>query len=131
MPPPEIGEFSGYLQGNYMFLVPYRSSETVDIWRDSVFSMQVTYNLGNNVSLAGDPDSVIFKSPYQLMFSKSALIFAPAAGNQLLYSGEAGGQPFRFVNKWSHRIPSSVPQNAYPRCLACPGKVFWASMSSG
>ncbi len=98
MPQPEIGEFSGYLQGNYLFLVPYRSCETVDVWRDSVFSMQVTYNLGSNVSLAGDPDSVIFKSPYQLMFSKSALFYAPAAGNQVLYSGEACGQPFRFVN---------------------------------
>lgn len=98
MPPPEVRENFGYLQGNYLFLVPYRSARTVDIWRDTVFSMQVVYNLGENVSLAGDPDSVLFSTPYQLMFSKSALFFKPAIGTKVLYSGEEAGQPFRFVN---------------------------------
>ena len=99
MPSPIIDENSGYLQGSYMFLVPHRSKQTVDIWRDSVFNIQVKYNLGSNVTLIGDPDSVVFKSPYQLLFSKSVLFNSPAAINQILYNGEGSGQPFRFVNK--------------------------------
>ncbi len=98
MPLPNIDDNSGYLQGSYMFLIPHRSKQTVDIWRDTVFSLQVKYNLGSNVSLIGDPDSVVFKSPYQLMFSKSVLFYTSAAGNQVLYNGEGSGQPFRFVN---------------------------------
>ncbi len=99
MPLPSINESSGYLQGNYMFLLPYNNTETVHIWRDTLFDFHVTYNLESSVSLFGDPDlSVVFNTPYQLMFSKSVLLPTSTASNQVLYNGEAVNQPFRIVS---------------------------------
>ncbi len=100
MPLPSIDESSGYLEGNYMFLLPYNNTQTVHIWRDTQFDFHVTYNRGSSVSLFGDPDtSVTFDTPYQLMFSKSVLLSASAAASQVLYNGEAVSQPFRIVSK--------------------------------
>jgi hypothetical protein len=98
MPIPYIDQNSGYLQGNYLFIIPRVASNTANIWRDN-FDIQVFYSLGNDVSIFGDPDPLAtFSNPYQLMFSTSTLIASSIVNNQILFEGEASGQRFRCVN---------------------------------
>jgi len=98
MPLPGIHALNGYLQGNCMFVTPAAHRSTVDIWRDTLFNFKVRYNLGSTVRLFGDPDSVVFETPYQLLFSKSAVFAHSVVGSQVLYSGQMSGQKIRFVN---------------------------------
>lgn len=98
MPIPHINSNSGYLQGNYIFAVPYTSNNIVDIWRSN-FDIQVSYSLGSNVRLYGDPTpNVYFRTPYELMFSTSVLLASSAINNQFLFDGKVSGQAFRFIN---------------------------------
>ncbi len=98
MPPPHIDDNAGYLQGNYLFMIPCLSNNMVDNWRTPI-DIYVKYNLGNNVNLYGDPASgVSLQTPYELLFSTSAILSSTAVSSQLLFEGEASGQAFRFVN---------------------------------
>jgi hypothetical protein len=91
MPVPRIGDQAGYLQGNYLFMIPYKSTETVDIWRDN-FQIIVRYLPGASVPFNGDPTSQsYYRNSYELMFSNCAL------GGTLQIQGLSGGQAFRFV----------------------------------
>ncbi len=98
MPVPHIGSSDGYLQGLYVFAVPFTASDMVDIWR-SQYDMLVSYSLGSGVNLYGDPvTNASFDNPYELLFSTSALLSSSIVQNQILFEGTAQGQPFRFVN---------------------------------
>jgi hypothetical protein len=82
----------GYLQGNYIFLIPFRSSETIDIWRDA-FDLAVTFSAGEGIEICGDPQpEARFRNPYELLFSTNA------AGGRILRIDQAGGQDFRYVS---------------------------------
>ena len=48
MPVPYIDNESGYWQGSYIFLIPYNSTDIVDIWRSS-FNISVSYNITSNI----------------------------------------------------------------------------------
>ncbi|MFC1586310.1 M1 family aminopeptidase [Fibrobacterota bacterium] len=90
-PRPHFNGAGGYLQGNYVFVIPCHHTETVDIWRDN-YDIYVRYQLGSGITLYGDPQpEAFFRSAYELMFSTSAL------GGQVLAQGGGGGQEFRIV----------------------------------
>ncbi len=98
MPLPFIGENTGYLQGNYMFLIPCNSKNTEEIWRED-FNFEVTYNLGNDVVLYGDPElKATFDTPYQLLFSTNALVSRSVINEQFLFEGTSAGQSFQCIN---------------------------------
>ncbi len=98
MPVPHIGTTDGYLQGLYVFVIPFTSDDMVHIWRDN-YDIRVSYTLGNGVNLYGDPaTNASFDNPYQLLFSTSALLSSSVTQNQVLFEGSTQGQEFRFVN---------------------------------
>lgn len=91
MPVPYLDNESGYFQGSYIFLIPYSSTDIVDIWRSN-FNISVSYNITPNISFYGDPVPVTyFDNPYELLFSTCAINADPLA------QGEAGNQHFQFV----------------------------------
>jgi predicted metalloprotease with PDZ domain len=76
-----------------VFGIPYDrgAATTVSLWR-SQYNLSVTYVLGTNSVLYGDPlPTVSFTSPYELLFSTNAL------NGNLLAQGTAAGQDYRFV----------------------------------
>ncbi len=98
MPVPFIGEHTGYLQGSYLFMIPYFFSGTAHIWRDPI-PLTVSYALGNEVKIFGDsPNKAEFATTYQLMFSTSALLKQSVVSTQLLFEGTAANQKYRCVN---------------------------------
>jgi len=98
MPVPGIRENTGYLQGCYIFMIPFSSTVTQNIWRDT-FTLRVNYNPGSGIILYGDPQpDVTFKNPYQLMFSMSAILSSSVTASNILFEEVAGNQKFRLVN---------------------------------
>lgn len=91
MPVPYIDNESGYWQGSNIYLIPYSSTEMVDIWRSN-FNISVSYTVASNISFYGDPIPITyFNNPYELLFSTCAL------KAELLTQGAVGGQYFQFV----------------------------------
>jgi len=91
MPVPYIDNVSGYLQGSYIFLIPYNSIGMADIWRSN-YNISVNYSVATNISFYGDPAPLTyFDNPYELLFSTGAL------NANLLAQGETGDQPYQFV----------------------------------
>jgi hypothetical protein len=98
MPVPNIGVQTGYLAGNFMFLVPYTDKNIAHFWRDGQH-LVVNYSLGPDVNLFGSPvTNAEFRNPYQLMFIQLVLISGSALQKQLLFEGQTSGQAFRCVN---------------------------------
>jgi hypothetical protein len=92
MPLPFVGATAGYLQGPYLYAVPFVSESLAVVWRTPA-DIAVEYRLGPGVDLRGDPlPNVNFANVYELLFSTSAL------GGTLVTQGSGGGQAFRFVN---------------------------------
>jgi hypothetical protein len=91
LPRPGIDGAAGFLQGSYVFIIPYRNRDCVHIWRDP-FPIGVTYECGPDVAVMGDPvPRVLFNNAYELLFSTSAL--SPL----VLGSGGSGREDFRLV----------------------------------
>jgi hypothetical protein len=92
MPLPFVGATAGYLQGPYLYAVPFVSESLAVAWR-SPADIAVEYRPGPGVDLRGDPlPRAHFGNVYELLFSTSAL------GGTLLTQGSGRGQAFRFVN---------------------------------
>ncbi|MBD3346777.1 MAG: hypothetical protein GF401_17105 [Chitinivibrionales bacterium] len=92
MPPPYIGENTGYCAGHYLFAIPLASRELAHIWRDRR-DISLDYVLGNAIHLRGDgPDNVEYSNAYELLFSTFAL-----GGEELIW-GTWGGQEFGIVS---------------------------------
>lgn len=98
MPVPNIGEQTGYLEGNYIFMIPVTNKHVPDLWRDQ-FRLLVSFSLGAGIRLYGSPlSNAEFHNPYELLFFQAGLLSGAAPGKQILFEGEAAGQAFRCVN---------------------------------
>lgn len=92
MPMPSASTSSGYLQGTYLFALPYTgSTDLTALWR-TPWDMRLTYELPSGAVLRGDPIDGALDNGYELLFSTSAL------GGQVLTTGTAHGQQFTIVN---------------------------------
>lgn len=93
LPRPHLGTTAGYLEGNYLFMIPCKnkSERITDLWRNP-FDLYVHYRIGGSILWYGDPvPTAYFKNPYELLFSTSAV------SNQLLVEGGVNGQAFRII----------------------------------
>jgi hypothetical protein len=98
MATPRLRAPAGLLAGPYLFAVPYRVADVVRIWRDP-WDLAVTYHAAGDIELLGDPQPhAVFSTAYELLFSMSAVVRSEETAARVLHSGDAGGQPFRFVS---------------------------------
>lgn len=91
-PVPFLDVSAGYLQGNYLFVVPVAADNVVGLWRTPVQST-VNWIAGPNVNLYGDPQpTVSFRNLYELLFSTNAV-------NGLAVAARPGGLiPCRIIH---------------------------------
>ena len=96
---PSISPQGGYLQGNYLFALPYKGEELVQLWRGHNH-FEVSYKLPQTMTLFGDPtkgwQGYNF---YQLLFSTSLL------NGTIMTSGSIERQYYSFVSPLATPFP--------------------------
>ena len=116
---PSIAPSGGYMQGNYLFALPYNNEDLGDLWR-LPNNYDVNYHLPPNATLFGDPaKGWSGKSFYQLLFSSSLL------NAKLLTSGTVGDQHYSIVSPIESTFPNiPAAKTAFEGIMATLHKSF-------
>lgn len=108
MPLPRIGKDAGYLQGSYLFAIPYNTPQTAYIWRDN-YEISAEYRTGSEVLFFGDPQPIAYyDSPYELLFSNNALLSSSCSDQILVENETVANQNFNIISVKTDSIFSSV-----------------------
>lgn len=106
-PLPFFNSDYGFIQGAYLFAIPFEKEDLTSIWRTEK-NLSVHYTINSALNFYGDPlPQTNFNTPYELLFSTSAI------NADLLYEGEGGKQKFRFVYAAKKTADDSLLQKAY------------------
>ncbi|MGD9200731.1 MAG: M1 family aminopeptidase [Chitinispirillia bacterium] len=109
MPIPAFNKNSAYLQGNYIFAIPFTGTKLVDIWRDKN-NFQVEFDVPLNIQIFGIPVPVSnYSTPYELLFSNIILFSNTIVSKQILFEGNSSDQSFRCINySFDKTFPHSI-----------------------